>query len=174
MISRSATLGTQKSHFCHREKMPVFSGQMLAAHLGRSRKPRGGRFLAFGTKPFDGSLSFPSGRRRPSPGGNDAHLGSSCPWATRTVSDYARCVRQTEKATSIRPASKPTMTVSAGGVLDSPPSCPSQAEQLPCSLLVCARHQMPQAVHCSPRELRIQCVERTLLRVAPQVVSSFS
>ena len=35
--------------------MPILSCQMLAAHLGRPRKPRGGRFLAFGTKSLDGS-----------------------------------------------------------------------------------------------------------------------
>jgi hypothetical protein len=55
VTSRPATPGTQKSHFSSREKVSVFSPQMLSAHFGRPSKPRGSRFFASGAKPLNGS-----------------------------------------------------------------------------------------------------------------------
>lgn len=53
VISRWATVGTQKSHFWSRKQVPIFSCEMLAAHLDRPRKPRRGRLLPLCPKPLD-------------------------------------------------------------------------------------------------------------------------
>ena len=63
MISRYAIPDSQKSHFCRREKMSVFSPQMFSAHFGGPRKPRGGRFFASGANPFNGPQHFLGGCR---------------------------------------------------------------------------------------------------------------